>query len=197
LIGVSRLARLAPSPPGRRGRVTDTARRNSLSRLRLALFGATGLAVPLYAFPPFLLAGRRVDLATLFAAAFVLTSLPAVRATRWSRWERLWYAAAALVPLLALLPPRPARFGAAAFSISYCADRCLVRVARCGRRDALAGPSLGRRCPGTGRFQCETEWPHRQTHRRSLVVVSAPVAAALGSGSSCVALASGFGPTDG
>jgi hypothetical protein len=107
--------------------VIDAARRNPLSRLRLALFGATGLAVPLYAFPPFLLAGRRVDLATLFAAALVLTSLPAVRATRWSRWESLWYAAAALIPLLVLLPPHPARFGAGAFAVSYA--HCMLMVA--------------------------------------------------------------------
>lgn len=88
-------------------------------RLRFALFVSTGLAVPFYAFPPLHLAGKSVDLATLFAAAFVAASLPAVLR------QRLWSGAAvlglgaAVVPLLALLPPRPATFSVTAFGISY------------------------------------------------------------------------------
>jgi hypothetical protein len=99
--------------------VTDSTWSTALDRLRFLLFLATGLAVPLYAFPPFALFGRPVDLATVLAAAFVLASLPAAAGSHWTRWEILWSAAAALVPLLALVPPRPDRFGAAAFSISF------------------------------------------------------------------------------
>jgi type IV secretory pathway TraG/TraD family ATPase VirD4 len=89
------------------------------SRLSFWLLAATGLAVPLYAFPPLLLAGRPVDLAVLFAAAFLLLNLPALLRSLWEdRARALFAAAAAMVPLLALIPPRDSTFSLAHFVMS-------------------------------------------------------------------------------
>jgi len=91
----------------------------SLGRARLWLFIATGLAVPLYAFPVMRLFGKPLDLATVFAALFVLVSVPAAASQRPSRGSRLFLAGAVLVPLLVLAPPRPALFSFGQFAISY------------------------------------------------------------------------------
>lgn len=90
----------------------------SATRLRRGLFVATGLAVPFYAFPIGRLAGKPLDAATVAAAAFVLASLPAL-AKPLPRLRVLFALAAVFLPLVALLPPRPASFALAAFGRSY------------------------------------------------------------------------------
>jgi hypothetical protein len=88
--------------------------------LRFALFLATGLAVPFFAFPPFRVLGRSVDLATVFAALFVLTMLPVLPGRKMkSRRIEAWLAAAVLVPLVCLVPPLPKRFLLGGFLFSY------------------------------------------------------------------------------
>jgi hypothetical protein len=86
--------------------------------LSYAAFLAAGLSVPLYAFPVALIFRREVDLAIIFAAIFVLTSLPRL----WLEERapvRAFVAAAAIVPLLALLPPRPLHFSFPLFAGTY------------------------------------------------------------------------------
>lgn len=84
---------------------------------RRAIFLATGLAVPLYAFPVFHVLGRSVDLATVLAAAFVLSSAPAYR--RNSVASLLWFGFAAVVPALVLIPPAASPFDFFQFLVSY------------------------------------------------------------------------------
>lgn len=91
---------------------------SSLGRLRFWLFAATGLALPLYAFPVARIGAAPIDLATILAALFVAASVPmARRAVSREAWIFLAFAAA--VPFLALIPPRPTLFSTAAFTSSY------------------------------------------------------------------------------
>ncbi len=86
---------------------------------RSALFLATALAIPFYAFPILTVAGRPIDAATLFAAVFLLVSLPSLlRLLREDRARALFAAAAVAVPLLVLLAPRHPTFSPAAFAVS-------------------------------------------------------------------------------
>jgi hypothetical protein len=82
---------------------------------------ATGLAVPLYAFPVLRLGGRAVDLATILAALFVgVFSIPRIfRQPAPTRSHIAFLAAALCVPLLVLVPPRPGGFAARLFVVSY------------------------------------------------------------------------------
>lgn len=93
------------------------ARRPGLTRWRLGLLAATGASLPLYAFPPFRVFGRPVDLATVAAALFVVSALPL--APRLRPFHRIAFAASALLPAAALLIPRPERFEPRSFAISY------------------------------------------------------------------------------
>ncbi len=87
--------------------------------LRFWLFAATGLAVPLFAFAPFRLAGERVDLAILLATAYLLLSLPTLaRSLREDRARALFAGAAIAVPLLALIPARDPTFSLIHFARS-------------------------------------------------------------------------------
>jgi hypothetical protein len=88
------------------------------SRLRTGLFAATGMALPLFAFPPFRLAGRDLDLASVLAGLFVLACLPLAIRLRPGRLALL-FSACVLVPLLAAVPPRPAVFSPGQFLSSY------------------------------------------------------------------------------
>ena len=89
--------------------------------MRCLLFLATGLAVPLFAFPPFRFGGKAVDAATVFAAGFVAASVFALLTDRSRPPARPRQAAlafavlAALAPLCVLLPPRPPAFSMPAF----------------------------------------------------------------------------------
>lgn len=87
--------------------------------IRLLLFAATGLALPFFAFPVFKAAGKPVDLSTIFAALFVVSSLPGLLRERPSRSSRLLLAASAALPLLILVPPRPQPFAPSQFLSSY------------------------------------------------------------------------------
>ncbi|MEO8432626.1 MAG: O-antigen ligase family protein [Acidobacteriota bacterium] len=84
-------------------------------RVRALLFLATGLAVPLYAFPPVRLAGKPVDLATIFAAVFVAASLLSLLPARGRMLAPAVAVLAAAVPLAVLLPPRPSSFATGRF----------------------------------------------------------------------------------
>jgi hypothetical protein len=97
------------------GYVAPVTSRGALPGFRRVLFFATGLAVPLYAFPVFRAFGRPVDPATVLAALFVAASLLSHR--RRSAVEWLWLAAAAAVPLLVLARP-PDAFDRGSFRIS-------------------------------------------------------------------------------
>ena len=90
-----------------------------LPEVRLAFFLATGLAVPFYAFPLVKILGRGVDLATILALLFVLSSLVAGSHRRNSIASRIWIAVAAVVPALVLIPPGPPVFRPFGFLISY------------------------------------------------------------------------------
>lgn len=68
-----------------------------------ALFLATGLALPFYAFPVVSISGKAIDLATIFAALFLFASVPELRVA--PRAERVLLVVALAVPLLALTPP--------------------------------------------------------------------------------------------
>jgi len=101
---------------------TGSAREETLSlreRVSWILFAATGLALPFFAFPPIRLWGKPVDLATILAGAFVLSSLPSLRALAALRRTQLFLAAVLLVPLLALVPPRPPFFSPRQFALTY------------------------------------------------------------------------------
>lgn len=91
------------------------------ARTRKALFLAAGVALPFYAFPPFSVSGKALDLATLAAAAFVVSSAASALAARRRPSARavVLAFAFAVVPLLALIPPLAERFVARAFEISY------------------------------------------------------------------------------
>jgi hypothetical protein len=89
-----------------------------LERVHAILFALTGAFLPFFAFAPFRYHGKMADVSTVLAALFVLVSLP--RAARQTHTTlRLWATAAALVPLLVLLPPRPVPFGSSQYFASY------------------------------------------------------------------------------
>jgi hypothetical protein len=81
------------------------------------LFLATGLALPLFAFPVFSISGKAVDLATLFAVLFLFFSAPYLLISSRAEWAFL--VAALAVPLLALTMPRSTGFGYRQFAFSY------------------------------------------------------------------------------
>lgn len=84
---------------------------------RPVLFAATGLAVPFHAFPPVVVGGRAIDLATILAALFVLSTPPRTLARRIASWP--WLLAFAFVPLLALLLPEAPPFSHRQFALSW------------------------------------------------------------------------------
>ncbi|MEP6802251.1 MAG: hypothetical protein ABJC07_09960 [Acidobacteriota bacterium] len=92
---------------------------DAAGRLRRGLFLATGLAVPLYAFPPFRVLGRDVDLASALAAVFVLSCASLWARGRIPRPFGLFFLFAAVLPLLVWIPPRPETFTRGAFLVSY------------------------------------------------------------------------------
>jgi hypothetical protein len=92
---------------------------SSLGRLRFWLFAATGLSLPLYAFPVARLRAIPVDLATILAALFVAASVPLIIKGAVSREAWIVLALAATVPLLSLIPSLPVQFSTAAFATSY------------------------------------------------------------------------------
>jgi hypothetical protein len=96
----------------------DGVRLAGLERVRAALFALTGAFLPFFAFAPFRYHGKLADVSTLLAALFVVVSIP--RAARHAGTTlRLWAMAAALVPLLVLLPPRPVPFDPSQYAVSY------------------------------------------------------------------------------
>ncbi len=99
--------------------LSRSGRKAGTEPLRFGLFLATGLAVPLYAFPVARVVGKPVDLATILAGLFVVASLPSLFSGRFSRGSSLFLASAILVPLLVLIPPRPPLFSLARFMSSY------------------------------------------------------------------------------
>jgi hypothetical protein len=82
-----------------------------------ALFLATGLALPFYAFPVVSISGKAIDLATLFAALFLFASIPELRVA--PRAEKVLLVVALAVPLLALTPPVSHGFDFRQFVFSY------------------------------------------------------------------------------
>lgn len=94
-----------------------TARR-TIHRAREIAFAFVGLALPFYAFPVARLAGRDVDLATIVAVVFLFLTFAA--RPKWNlSLESGFLAAAALVPLLALLGPHSEIFLPRAFARTY------------------------------------------------------------------------------
>jgi hypothetical protein len=91
--------------------------REAIDSIRRALFVATGLAVPLYAFPVLEALGRSIDLATVLAALFVLLSFASSRRNSATSW--FWLAVAAVVPALVLIRPVPSAFDFSRFLVSY------------------------------------------------------------------------------
>ena len=87
--------------------------------LALGLFVCTGLALPFYAFPVLRVAGRSVDLATLFAALFVAASLVALGLRLRIPVSSVLFVLAAALPLLVLIEPRPPRFEPSRFAPSF------------------------------------------------------------------------------
>ncbi len=92
---------------------------DAIGRLRRGLFLATGLAVPLYAFPPFRVYGRDVDLASALAVFFVVCCASLWLRRRVPRRFAIFFALSAAIPLLAWIPPRPETFSRGAFLASY------------------------------------------------------------------------------
>ena len=88
----------------------------AIDGFRRALFVATGLAVPLYAFPVLHAVGREIDLATVLAALFVLSSLASYRRNSAVTW--FWLGAAAVVPAFVLIRPVPSAFDLRRFLVS-------------------------------------------------------------------------------
>ena len=86
---------------------------------RLWIFAAIGWSLPLYAFPIATVLHRRIDAATILAAALALACAPAILAGGLSRGTRLLCIGAALVPLLALTPLGPPSLARGAFASSY------------------------------------------------------------------------------
>ncbi len=115
--------------------------RGPIDGARTALFVATGLAVPLYAFPPLHVLGRPVDLATVLAAAFVVSSVPAYRES--SGAIRFWFIASVLVPALALIRPLPPVFDLSQFLVSYA--HWLLLIAFFFSSFTLQAPETGRK----------------------------------------------------
>ncbi len=91
--------------------------RGAIDGIRRALFVATGLAVPLYAFPVLEALGRSIDLATMLAALFVLSSFASYRRNSAASW--FWLALAAVVPALVLIRPVASAFDFSRFLVSY------------------------------------------------------------------------------
>jgi len=91
--------------------------RGAIDSVRGALFIATGLAVPFYAFPVFEALGRGIDLATVLAALFVLSSFASSRRNSAAIWS--WLALAVVVPALVLIRPVPSAFDLFRFLVSY------------------------------------------------------------------------------
>jgi len=91
--------------------------RAAIDSIRQALFIATGLAVPLYVFPVLKALGRSIDLATVLAALFVLSSFASYRRNSAAGW--FWLALAAVVPALVLIRPVPSAFDLRRFLVSY------------------------------------------------------------------------------
>ncbi|MEP6995900.1 MAG: hypothetical protein ABI968_15365 [Acidobacteriota bacterium] len=89
-----------------------------LGRARVFLFLATGLAIPLFAFPPIRVLGKPVDAATIFAAAFAAASAAALATRLAGRLGPVVAILAGLAPLAVLLPPRPPNFSLSAFASS-------------------------------------------------------------------------------
>jgi hypothetical protein len=85
------------------------------------LFAATGLALPLYAFPVLHFAGRGVDLATIFASLYVAVALWTFLRRRQTLpvAETVFLIAALVVLLLVLLFPLPELFSKSAFAVTY------------------------------------------------------------------------------
>jgi hypothetical protein len=90
----------------------------TVARVRGSLFILTGLALPFYVFPIARALGKPLDLATICAALFVLTSLPLL-ASGTRRGPAIFAAGCVFLPLLALLPPRPGFFEVHGFARSY------------------------------------------------------------------------------
>jgi hypothetical protein len=87
--------------------------------VRCWLFLATGITLPFFAFPVASVWGKYLDLATVFAGLFVLSSLSRQTLLPRSRWLRIFFGAAILVPLLVAIPPRPFLFDGRHFFSSY------------------------------------------------------------------------------
>jgi hypothetical protein len=143
-----------------------------LEQLRWLLFVAVSLALPLFAFPPFGVWGKPVDLATIFATLFVLLSLPALRRLAVSRQVQLLLVGVLVVPLLALIPPRPSFFAPRQFALSYAhwmlvtffflCSLTLLRGARSLRRLLIANVSVGVLVSAFGLYQSygwSRQWP--------------------------------------
>ena len=116
---------------------------DAIGRLRRGLFLATGLAVPLYAFPPFRVLGRDVDLASALAALFVLSCAPLWARGRIPRRFALFFLCAAALPLLVWIPPRPDTFSRGAFLASYA--HWLLVTAFFASAASLSLPAVSRR----------------------------------------------------
>jgi len=114
--------------------------RGAIDGIRRALFVATGLAVPLYAFPVLKAVGRSIDLATVLAALFVLSSFASSRRNSAASW--FWLAVAAVVPALVLIRPVPSAFDFSQFLVSY--GHWLLLI-------AFFFSSFSLRAPGTAR----------------------------------------------
>lgn len=91
----------------------------TFARVRATLFVLTGLALPFHAFPVATAFGKPLGLATICAALFVLTSLPAVAGGLRRPGPAVFLAGCVFLPLLVLLPPRPDSLLVRAFTISY------------------------------------------------------------------------------
>jgi hypothetical protein len=91
----------------------------AIENIQRIFFVATGLAVPLYAFPPLRVLGRDIDLATILAGGFVFMSLVAMSYRRTAAASRIWLVAAVVIPAAALMPPVSPFFDPRRFLVSY------------------------------------------------------------------------------
>ncbi|MDQ6893490.1 MAG: hypothetical protein M3167_12525 [Acidobacteriota bacterium] len=149
----------------------------AIGRWRAGLFAATGLALPLYAFPPFRILDRDVDLATVLAVLFIVSCAPLWLRRSVGRGTWILLALAIVVPALALLPPPPVRFSKGTLLVSgahwllvfaffLCAatapwpgrSKRTILLANCAAAVAVAAFALyqtfgiPRHWPGTGPF---------------------------------------------
>jgi hypothetical protein len=147
----------------------------AFERSRWVLFAGTGLALPFFAFPPFSLLGKAVDLATIAAGLFILVSLPSLRWVASSRLVQLFFLGALIVPLLVLVPPRPVLFAPSQFALSYghwllmaLFFLCSLTLASPGgslRALLIANVSLGALVAAFGLYQSygwSRQWPGTQ-----------------------------------